>query len=104
MGITPPEMLHVAGVGIFKYMFTCLSDIIGLNTTKEKGKELLNCLHQLLSSQSTRQSEKDFPRTSMRNGLTDGTKMGGKERVGNMAILLCLTYTKEGRDLLRYGL
>ena len=24
MGITPPEMLHVAGTGIFKYMFSCI--------------------------------------------------------------------------------
>ena len=40
----------------------------------------------------------------MRNGITDGTKMSGKERVGNMAILLCLTYTKEGRELLMPGL
>ena len=104
MGITPPEMLHVAGVGIFKYMFSCLSDIIGLGKTKEKEKLQLDCLHQVLTSQSTHQSEKDFPRTSMRNGITDGTKMSGKERVGNMAILLCLTYTKEGRELLMPGL
>ena len=36
MGITPPEMLHVAGVGIFKYMFTCLLDIVGSKGTKTK--------------------------------------------------------------------
>ena len=39
MGITPPEMLHVAGVGIFKCMFSCLSDIIGSGKSKEKEKE-----------------------------------------------------------------
>ena len=38
MGIIPPEMLHVAGVGIFKYMFSCLSDIIGLDNNKKKKK------------------------------------------------------------------
>ena len=55
MGINPPEMLHVAGVGLFKYMFTCLSDSIGLNGTKEREKEQLDGLYQVLTSQSTRQ-------------------------------------------------
>ena len=36
MGITPPKMLHVAEVGIFKYTFSCLSDIIGLDKKKKK--------------------------------------------------------------------
>ena len=104
MGITQPEMLHVAGVGIFKYMFSCLSDIIGTKGTKEKEKEQLDLLYQVLTSQSAHQSEKDSPRTSMRNGITNGTNLSGKERVGNMAILFCLTYTKEGRELLMPGL
>ena len=103
MGITPPEMLHVAGTGIFKYMFSCITNILHQKTTK-KEKEAFDKLHQVLASQSTHQSEMDFPRTSVRNGITDGSKMGGMERVGNLAILLCVTYTKEGRDLMRDGL
>ena len=35
MGITPPDMLHVAGTGILKYMFNCVSDIIGPEGTKK---------------------------------------------------------------------
>ena len=61
-------------------------------------------MHQFLASQSTHQSEKDFPRTSVRNGITDGSKMGGMERVGNLAILLCATYTKDAKTLLRDGI
>jgi len=99
IGITPPEMLHVAGTGTFKYMFSCLSDILGSNTTK-KEKEAFDNLHQFIASQSTHQSEKDFPRTSVRNGITDNSKMGGMERVGNLAILLCVTYTKDTKTLL----
>ena len=30
--------------------------------------------------------------------------MGGLERVGDLAILLCVTYTNEGRDLMRDGI
>ena len=60
MGITSPEMLHVAGVGIFKYMFTCLSDIIGEGGIKEREKEQLDSLYQVLLFQSTCQSEEVF--------------------------------------------
>ena len=87
------SFVHVAGTGIFKYMFSCISNILGSNTTK-RGKEAFDKLHQVLASQSTHQSETDFPRPSVRNGITDGSKMGGMERVGNLAILLCVTYTK----------
>jgi len=40
----------------------------------------------------------------MRNGITDGIQMCGKERVGNIAILLGLTYMEEGMELLKAGL
>ena len=40
----------------------------------------------------------------MHNGITDGTNMCGKERVGHMAIFLGLTYIKEGMELLKAGL
>ena len=103
MGITPPEMLHVAGTGIFKYMFSCITNILG-STKSKKDREAFDKLHQVLASQATHQSELDFPRTSVRNGITDGSKMGGMERVGNLAILLCVTYTKDARDLMRDGL
>ena len=103
MGITPPEMLHFAGTGIFKYVFSCLLDILGSDTTK-RGKEAFDKLHQFIASQSTHQSETDFLRTSVRNGITDGSKMGGMERVGDLAILLCVTYTKDARMLLRDGI
>jgi hypothetical protein len=71
---------------------------------QQREKEAFDKLHQVLASQSTHQSETDFPRTSVRNGITDGSKMGGMERVGNLAILLCVTYTKDARDLMRDGL
>ena len=33
-----------------------------------------------------------------------GSKMGGMERVRNLAILLCVTYTKDATNLMRDGL
>jgi hypothetical protein len=37
---------------------------------------------------------------SVHNGITDGTKMCGSERVGNCFILLCLFYTLLGQQLI----
>ena len=88
--------------GIFKYMFSCLSDIFGSDTTK-RGQEAFDKLHQFIVSQSTHQSETDFPRISVRNGIIDGSKMGRMEGVGNLAILMCVTYTKNAKTLLRNG-
>ncbi len=45
------------------------------------------------------QSEQDFPRMSIRNGVTDGTKMCGSERVGNCFVLLCVMHTRLGQSL-----
>ncbi len=51
-----------------------------------------------------KQSERDMPRMSSRNGVTDGTKMTAIERVGNMFILLCVIHTKDVRGILHNGL
>jgi hypothetical protein len=53
---------------------------------------------------SLKQSERDIPRMSLRNGVTDGTKMTASECVGNMFILLCAIHTKDGRGIFRGGL
>ena len=45
-----------------------------------------------------RQSEPDFPRGAIRNGIIDGTKCQSEERKGNLFILLCIANTSEGRE------
>ena len=104
LGITPSEMLHVLGSGIFPYMFEVASEIVGENKSKSKEKDALDTLHQMICHVGRRQSEKDFPRTSVRNGLLDGTKKTAKECVGNLLVLLILTYTSKGKALLTPGL
>ncbi len=37
---------------------------------------------------------------SIRNGITDGTKMCGPERVGNCFVLLCVMHSHLGKDLM----
>jgi hypothetical protein len=62
-------------------------------------------LHHNLVVASLKQSERDMPRMSLRNGVTDGTKMTASERVGNMFILLCCAiHTTDGHGIFREGL
>jgi hypothetical protein len=37
---------------------------------------------------------------SIRNGITDGTKICGSERVGNCFVLLCVMHTHLGKELM----
>jgi len=102
-GITPPETLHVLGGGVLPYIFACITQLIGPNKSKQAEKDAYDSLHQHLVNDVARQSEKDFPRSTVRNGFGDGTKMSSVEAVGNLHIQLCVSYTQSGIDLLRDG-
>jgi hypothetical protein len=95
LGSVPAEMLHIGGTGMLKYIFEYLDNLIAGDIDKESFDDL----HQCLVRDPQRQSEKDFPHMSLRNGITDGTKMCRSERVGNCFILLCLFYTELGQKL-----
>ena len=81
-----------------------MSQIIESGSNKTKKLHQLDVLHQNLVTESLKQSERDVPRMSSRNGVTDGTKMTASERVGNMFMLLCASHTKDGRGILHNGL
>jgi hypothetical protein len=45
MGCVPAEMLHVSGIGVLKYIFVSLCDLIGSEKTKRmKGSSLMICI------------------------------------------------------------
>ncbi len=71
----PPELLHTSGSKLIMYMFESLRDQMG----DEKDRDLIDKQHIQISSLIKRQSECDFPRGSMRNGLIDGTKCQSSE-------------------------
>ena len=100
LGITPGEMLHISGVGLLKYMFASLECLISLTRSKKRDQETFDDLHRCIVMDGQRQSERDFSRMSVRNGITDGTKMCGSERVGNCFALLCAMHTQLGKNLL----
>jgi hypothetical protein len=51
-----------------------------------------------------RQSDRDFPRGSMRNGIIDDTKCQAEERKGNLFLLLCIGSTVLGGEKLQSAL
>jgi hypothetical protein len=72
----PPELLHTSGSGLIMYIFESLRDQIGGG----KDRDFIDKQHIQISSLLKRQSEQDFPRGSMRNGLIDGTKCQSSEQ------------------------
>jgi hypothetical protein len=64
----PPELLHTSGIGlIVQHMFESLRDQMG----GRKDRDFIDQQHIQISNLIKRQSECDFPRGSMRNGLID---------------------------------
>jgi hypothetical protein len=61
----PPELLHTSGSGLIMYMFESLREHMGGG----KDSNLIDRQHILISNLIKKQSERDFPRGSMRNGL-----------------------------------
>ncbi len=91
-------MLHVSGTGLLKHMFGCLDNLIGGPHLKKK--ESFDDLHHCLVRDAEQQSERDFLRMSIRNGITNGTKMCGSKRVGNCFVLLFVMHTHSGQKLM----
>ena len=96
----PPELLHASNSGLIMYMFESLRDQMGGG----KDSDLVDKQHILISNLIKRQSEHDFPRGSMRNGLIDGTKCQSSEQKGNLFQLLCIAYTTNGSRVMKRSL
>ncbi len=96
----PLELLHTSGSGLIKYMFESLRGQLGSG----KDRDNIDKLHVRLYMTIKNQSEKDFPRGAMRNGLIDGAKCQSEERKGNLFLLLCIANTTHGGEKLQNGL
>ena len=97
---TPPELLHASGNGLIKYIFESLRDQIGSG----KDRDDIDKQHLRMYMIIKRQSERDFPRGAMRNGIIDGTKCHAEERKGNLFLLLCIAHTTDGSNKLQRAL
>ncbi len=76
----PSELLHTSGSVLIMYMFESLRD----HMESGKDRDLIDKHHILISNLIMRQSERDYPRGLMRNGLIDGTKCQSLEQKGNL--------------------
>ena len=86
----PPELLHTSDAGLVIYMFKSLCAKFGTTVNGKEWVVKLDVLHKRLSFELNRQSELDFPRGSIHNGILDITKFQSHERIGNLFRLLCL--------------
>jgi hypothetical protein len=93
----PPELLHTSGAGLILYMFKSLQKQIGGGIDQDA----IDKLHVHMSACIHRQSDQDFPRGAMRNGLINGTKCQSTEhRRGNLFHLLCIARTTASKNIL----
>jgi hypothetical protein len=93
----PPELLHTSGSGLITYMFESLRVQLGGGIDRDT----IDQDHVTVNTIIRRQSERDFPRASMRNGLIDGTKCQSSERKGNLFRLLCIAHRSKARGVLQ---
>ena len=65
---------------------------------------MIDKMHVLVYRYIKRQSERDFPRGALRNGIIDSTKCQSEERKGNLFLLLCIANTTYGSMKLQQAL
>ena len=92
-GMTPPDKLHASYSGLLKYAMETLQHMYGKRKKQLLALAMLDELHQDLCFILSRNSERDRPRPSVRNGVMDSTKTQSSERLGNFYNLLCLSHT-----------
>ena len=84
-----------------KYQSSVICHVLGPGESNKKVKDAFDALHQTITAEAGRKSERGFPRISTSFGVVDGTKISAKECVGNMFLVLCLGHTIEGWGLLK---
>ncbi len=95
-----PELLHTSGSGVIMYMFESLRLYLGGGIDQD----YIDQEHIVLSNIIQRQSEHDFPRGLMCNGLIDGTKIRLSKRKGNLFQFLCIAHRTKAKTILKNSL
>jgi hypothetical protein len=95
----PPELLHTSGSGLIMNMLNHY-----INRFGGKDRDFMDQEHAIIFNIIKRQSEQDFPRGSMHNGLIDGTKCQPSERKGKLFCLMCIANTTNEKNVLKNSL
>lgn len=101
IGLTPQEMLHMMGCGMFKYLILGVKNIIGANGKNSRVKGLVNQHFPDVKEFLTRNAEKDICRMSNRVGMFNVTSLTNDEIRGNFVGLVTFMHTTYGRALLK---
>jgi hypothetical protein len=96
----PPELLHTSGSVLIMYMF----EFIRLHLGGGIDRDYIDQEHIVVSNNIQRQSERDFPRGSMHNGLIDGTKIQSFKRKGSLFQFLCIAHRTKAKTILKNSL
>ena len=96
--MTPPEVLHTLDSGIIEYALVEFANMFDGN---KNARNELHLIHMALCKYAKLQSEQDIPRPSTRNGITETTKQQASEHVGNFFMILCLSHTPLGADIIK---
>ena len=101
----PGETLHCHLSGIMQYQVECLVRMVGNVSRKKLSKTTeLDELHTCLAMLSRRQSTRPLLSCSVFGGFSDNNKVGCGEIFGNWAILLLMTYTSLGENIMKMGI
>lgn len=90
--LTPPEVLHVAGVGISVYIVESVNDSVDNQSALELDK-----LHAELYYDMKRNSDRNYWESGLSKGATSTTKQGATQNIGDVLALVCLSFTFSGR-------
>ena len=101
MALMPKEGLHVFGVGEYAKVVKIIHDLIGKKSKNAKYKDHIDQLHQRVTLDLRRNSERGFPRSSNRFGFMDMSRVTGSERVGNLYIFLVSLHTFQGKGIMK---
>ncbi len=96
----PPELLHTSGSGLIMYMFESLSLQLGGGIDQD----YIDQEHIVGSNIIQRQSECDFPRGLMSNGLIDGIKIQSSKQKGNLFQFMCIAHRTKAKTILNNSL
>ena len=99
-GCTPWETLHVFDQGLLQYIVESLHDIFGEKSAGKREKDSFVKLFKVLHNTLKRQSERDFPRRSVRFSPLDGSRITASELRGNCVIFILSFYVKDATLLL----
>jgi hypothetical protein len=81
--MTPPERLHTTQEGLTKYIMDSLRVTIGDTGDRKKLVSDIDNLHTTLHYDLKRNSERDLPVGSVRNGVLKNSLVTASERRGN---------------------